>query len=78
MSGRELPGRMNPDFSFITSMVEGTPSARGTVSPLLWWRYFALWDVLMGGSGTRGCGRTDHESCELSKHHCGSFEANRD
>ncbi|GBL92428.1 hypothetical protein AVEN_174713-1 [Araneus ventricosus] len=29
-------------------------------------------DVLMGGSGTRSCGRTDHESCELSEHHCGS------
>ncbi|GBM76974.1 hypothetical protein AVEN_161457-1 [Araneus ventricosus] len=26
----------------------------------------------MGGSGTRSCGRTDHESCELSEHHCGS------
>ncbi|GBO01941.1 hypothetical protein AVEN_216935-1 [Araneus ventricosus] len=27
----------------------------------------------MGGSGTRSCGRTDHESCELSEHHCGSI-----
>ncbi|GBM96017.1 hypothetical protein AVEN_226214-1 [Araneus ventricosus] len=26
----------------------------------------------MGGSGTRSFGRTDHESCELSEHHCGS------
>ncbi|GBN47443.1 hypothetical protein AVEN_28664-1 [Araneus ventricosus] len=26
----------------------------------------------MGGSGTGSCGRTDHESCELSEHHCGS------
>ncbi|GBO06494.1 hypothetical protein AVEN_211538-1 [Araneus ventricosus] len=26
----------------------------------------------MGGSGTRSCGRTDHESCEVSEHHCGS------
>ncbi|GBL84507.1 hypothetical protein AVEN_117249-1 [Araneus ventricosus] len=26
----------------------------------------------MGGSGTRSCGITDHESCELSEHHCGS------
>ncbi|GBN56886.1 hypothetical protein AVEN_236605-1 [Araneus ventricosus] len=26
----------------------------------------------MGGSGTRSCVRTDHESCELSEHHCGS------
>ncbi|GBM00561.1 hypothetical protein AVEN_77367-1 [Araneus ventricosus] len=26
----------------------------------------------MGDSGTRSCGRTDHESCELSVHHCGS------
>ncbi|GBN22348.1 hypothetical protein AVEN_145726-1 [Araneus ventricosus] len=30
-----------------------------------WWRYYALGDVLMGGSGTRNCGRTDQESCEL-------------
>ncbi|GBN23146.1 hypothetical protein AVEN_71592-1 [Araneus ventricosus] len=59
---------------------QGTPSARRTVAPLLyrrsytgwWWRYYALGDVLMGDSGTRGCGRTDHESCELSEHHCGS------
>jgi len=26
-----------------------------------WWRYCALWDVLLGVSGTRGCGRADHE-----------------
>ncbi|GBM96953.1 hypothetical protein AVEN_69321-1, partial [Araneus ventricosus] len=26
----------------------------------------------MGGSGTHSCGRTDHESCKLSEHHCGS------
>ncbi|GBN32839.1 hypothetical protein AVEN_177871-1 [Araneus ventricosus] len=37
-----------------------------------WWQYYALGDVLMGGSGTRSCGRTDHESCELSDHRCGS------
>ncbi|GBN08209.1 hypothetical protein AVEN_94005-1 [Araneus ventricosus] len=37
-----------------------------------WWRYYALGDVLMSGSGTLSCGRTDHESCELSEHHCGS------
>ncbi|GBM90767.1 hypothetical protein AVEN_188989-1 [Araneus ventricosus] len=38
-----------------------------------WWRrYYSLGDVLMGGSGTRSCGRTDHESCELSEHRCGS------
>ncbi|GBO04972.1 hypothetical protein AVEN_144146-1 [Araneus ventricosus] len=28
--------------------------------------------VLMGCSGIRNCGRTDHESCELSEYHCGS------
>ncbi|GBM10095.1 hypothetical protein AVEN_92920-1 [Araneus ventricosus] len=26
----------------------------------------------MGGSGTRSCGKTYHEICELSEHHCGS------
>ncbi|GBL64885.1 hypothetical protein AVEN_183669-1 [Araneus ventricosus] len=26
----------------------------------------------MGCSGTRSCGRIDHESCEISEHHCGS------
>ncbi|GBO40335.1 hypothetical protein AVEN_258057-1 [Araneus ventricosus] len=26
----------------------------------------------MGGCATRSCGRTDHETCELSEHHCGS------
>ncbi|GBO40703.1 hypothetical protein AVEN_114222-1 [Araneus ventricosus] len=61
---------------------QGTPSARRTLATLLysrsytcwWWRYYyALEDLLMGGSGTRSCGRTDHESCELSEHHCGSF-----
>ncbi|GBN32508.1 hypothetical protein AVEN_42443-1 [Araneus ventricosus] len=32
-----------------------------------------LWgDVLMGGSGPSSYSRTDHESCELSEHHCGS------
>ncbi|GBN39521.1 hypothetical protein AVEN_124144-1 [Araneus ventricosus] len=32
-----------------------------------------LWGiVLMGGSGTRSCGRTDRESCELYEQHCGS------
>ncbi|GBN80151.1 hypothetical protein AVEN_135682-1 [Araneus ventricosus] len=54
------------------------PSARRTLAPLLYsrlytgWWYYALGDVLMGGSGTRSCGRTDHESCELPEHHCGS------
>ncbi|GBM12638.1 hypothetical protein AVEN_46131-1 [Araneus ventricosus] len=64
MSERELTGRMNPDFKFIT------PSARRTVAPLLysrpytgwWWRSCALGEVLMGGSGTRSFGRTDQES----------------
>ncbi|GBO46197.1 hypothetical protein AVEN_132362-1 [Araneus ventricosus] len=37
-----------------------------------WWRYYALGDVLIGGSQTRSCSKTDHESYELSKHHCGS------
>ncbi|GBO02811.1 hypothetical protein AVEN_69587-1 [Araneus ventricosus] len=41
-----------------------------------WWGgggwYYALGDVLMGGSETHSCGRTDHESCELSEYHCGS------
>ncbi|GBN29717.1 hypothetical protein AVEN_94106-1 [Araneus ventricosus] len=79
MSGRELPGRMNPDFSLITSMVVSGYAV--CPDPLLysrsytgwWWCFaYALGDVLMGGSGTRSCGRTDHESCELSEHHCGS------
>ncbi|GBM90242.1 hypothetical protein AVEN_86211-1 [Araneus ventricosus] len=59
---------------------QGTPSTRLLLSCSVghtqldwWWRYYTLGDVLMGGSGTRSCGRTDHESCELSEHHCGSI-----
>ncbi|GBN16279.1 hypothetical protein AVEN_205695-1 [Araneus ventricosus] len=78
MSGGELPGRMNPDsHSSSRWSCQGTPSARRTVAPLLysrscrgwWWRYYALGNVLMGGSGTRSCGRTEHVSCELAEHH---------
>ncbi|GBM75942.1 hypothetical protein AVEN_125348-1 [Araneus ventricosus] len=62
----------------------GTPSARRTAAPLLhsrsytdwWWQYYALGDVLMGGSGIRSCDRTDHESCKLSEHHYGSAAPN--
>ncbi|GBN86967.1 hypothetical protein AVEN_147222-1 [Araneus ventricosus] len=81
MSGRELPDRMNPDFSFITSMVvSGYAICQVNSCSLLysrpctgwWWKYYPLGDVLMSGSGTRSCGRTNHEICELSEHHCGS------
>ncbi|GBN89288.1 hypothetical protein AVEN_260436-1 [Araneus ventricosus] len=84
MSGREFHGRMNPDFSFITSMVVSGYAVCQVklvaVAPLLysrsytgwWWRYYDLGDVLMNGFGTRSCGRTDYESCELSERHCGS------
>lgn len=36
-----------------------------------WWRYYALGDVLLGVSGTRGCGRADHECYRVCEHHCG-------
>ncbi|GBN42355.1 hypothetical protein AVEN_32017-1 [Araneus ventricosus] len=81
MSGRELPGRMNPDFSFITSMVVSGYAVcqANSFSPQhsrsytgLWWKYYAFGDVLMGGSRTSICDRTDHESCEISEHQCGS------
>ncbi|GBO36636.1 hypothetical protein AVEN_173019-1 [Araneus ventricosus] len=45
------------------------------VQQVIYWLLVAVLcfgGVLMGGSGTRSCGRTDHESCELSEHHCGS------
>ncbi|GFV71077.1 HTH_Tnp_Tc3_2 domain-containing protein [Trichonephila clavipes] len=34
-------------------------------------QYYALKDVLLGISGTRGCGRADHERYRVSEHHCG-------
>ncbi|GBM27270.1 hypothetical protein AVEN_133398-1 [Araneus ventricosus] len=64
-----------PDFSFITSMiVSGVRCLPGeqllpSCTAGWWWQFYALGDVLMGGSGTRSCGRTDHESCELTEHH---------
>ncbi|GBM60783.1 hypothetical protein AVEN_188448-1 [Araneus ventricosus] len=73
--------RMNPDFSLITTMiVSGYAVCQSNNCSLLysrsytgcWWWCYALEFVLMGSSGTRSCGRTDHESCELSEHHCGS------
>ncbi|GBL88991.1 hypothetical protein AVEN_255152-1 [Araneus ventricosus] len=82
MSGTELPVGLIPiSHSSRRWSCQGTSSARRTVAPLLysssytgwWWQYYALGDVLMGGSGTRSCGRTDHESCELFEHHCGSL-----
>ncbi|GBL85978.1 hypothetical protein AVEN_89043-1 [Araneus ventricosus] len=81
MSGRELPGRcILISHSSRRWWCQGTQSARRTVALLLysrsytgwWWRYYALGEVLISGSGIRSCGRTDHESCELSEHHCGS------
>ncbi|GBM01306.1 hypothetical protein AVEN_170354-1 [Araneus ventricosus] len=68
MSGRELPGRMNPDFSFITSMVVSGYGVchSNSCSPLVQQVMHRLvvvlcfGDVLVGGSGTRSCGRTDH------------------
>ncbi|GBO35763.1 hypothetical protein AVEN_198356-1 [Araneus ventricosus] len=81
MSGRELPDRMNPDFSFITSMVVSGYAVcqANSCSPLVQQSVHRLvvavlcfGDVLIGGSGIRCCGRTDHESCELSERHCGS------
>ncbi|GBN56628.1 hypothetical protein AVEN_264037-1 [Araneus ventricosus] len=79
MSGRELPGRMNPDFSFITSMVvSGYAVCQANIfSPLvqqvihrLVVAVLCFGGLLMGGSGTRSCYTADHESCELSEHHC--------
>ncbi|GBL81748.1 hypothetical protein AVEN_93516-1 [Araneus ventricosus] len=55
---RRLPGEQ-----LLPSGTEGHTQAAGG---------YALGDVLMGDSGTRRCGRTHHESCELSEHHCGS------
>ncbi|GBM55539.1 hypothetical protein AVEN_16354-1 [Araneus ventricosus] len=76
---------MNPDFSFITSVVVSGYAVyqANSCSPLVqqvsvsvlytgwWWRYYAFGGVLMGGSGTLSC-KTDYESCKLSEHHCGS------
>ncbi|GBO03945.1 hypothetical protein AVEN_164652-1 [Araneus ventricosus] len=71
MSGRELPGRMNPDFSFITSMVVSgyavckangfSPLVQQVIHRLVV-AVLCFGDVLMSGSGTRSCGRTDHET----------------
>ncbi|GBM54038.1 hypothetical protein AVEN_215409-1 [Araneus ventricosus] len=71
---------MNPDFSFITSMVVSGyavcqanccfPLVQQVIHRLVV-VLLCFGDVLMGGSGTRSCGRTDHESWELSEHHCG-------
>ncbi|GBL92158.1 hypothetical protein AVEN_91505-1 [Araneus ventricosus] len=82
MSGREFPGRMNPDLSFITSMIlPGYAVCQvNSCSPLVQQVILRLAVAVLcfggrslgGGSGTRSCGRRDHESCELSEHHCGS------
>ncbi|GBM61863.1 hypothetical protein AVEN_265508-1 [Araneus ventricosus] len=63
---------------FLIHQIDGR--SRRTIAPRLYsrsytgwrWRYYALGDVLIGGFGSRSCGRTDHESSELSEHHCGS------
>ncbi|GFY12577.1 DDE_3 domain-containing protein [Trichonephila clavipes] len=36
-----------------------------------WRRYYAVGYVLLGVSGTCGCGRADHECYRVSEHHCG-------
>ncbi|GBM72211.1 hypothetical protein AVEN_244000-1 [Araneus ventricosus] len=73
MSGRELPGGMNPDFSFITSMVvSGHAVCQANSCSSLVQQVIHRLVVAVLCSGTRSCGRTDHESCKLSEHHCGS------
>ncbi|GBN62177.1 hypothetical protein AVEN_61410-1 [Araneus ventricosus] len=58
---------LNLSYLYVQVDAAAAPSCTGW-----WWRYYTLGDVLMGSSGTRSCGRTDHESCELPEHHCGS------
>ncbi|GFX20277.1 uncharacterized protein TNCV_1438361 [Trichonephila clavipes] len=36
-----------------------------------WWQYYVLGDILLGVSGTHGCGRADRECYRVSEHHCG-------
>ncbi|GBN56885.1 hypothetical protein AVEN_236604-1 [Araneus ventricosus] len=44
MSGSELPGQMNPDFSFITSIVvSGYAVCQAKVAPLLYSRSYTGW-----------------------------------
>ncbi|GFX08927.1 uncharacterized protein TNCV_2966381 [Trichonephila clavipes] len=65
---------MNHGLSFLTPM--DTPSSRRTVAPSMYsrsytGRYYALGDVLLGDSGTRGCNRADNERYRVSENDCG-------
>ncbi|GFT22270.1 DDE_3 domain-containing protein [Trichonephila clavipes] len=65
-------------YSSLRWPCQDTPSSRRTAAPSMysrsytgrWWRYYALGDVFLGISGTRGCGRADHECYRVSEHHC--------
>ncbi|GBL73813.1 hypothetical protein AVEN_230778-1 [Araneus ventricosus] len=72
---------MNPDFSFITSMVVSGYAVfqASSCSPLVQQVIHRLVVAVLCFGGRshrriweRSCGRAYHESCELPEHHCGS------
>ncbi|GFU37789.1 uncharacterized protein TNCV_1466511 [Trichonephila clavipes] len=86
ISGGELPGQMNHEFSFVTSIVVsgGGGAICQTISWFSmcsrfytgwWWRSYVFEYILMSGSGTLGYNKTDqeHSYCDQMSPYMTSF-----